>query len=98
MVACCKIELSFFSLMIVPENISSNGIAPHGLCHLNSMPPIFSWNPCGMHFTAYDLKRLPIKQEILRRKTERMFTLSKKHERTKEQAKNSNNSLHYISV
>src|SRR5437868_15309525 len=60
MVARSKIKTAFFDFMIIPENISCDGIAAHCFCHPDSMTPVFSWNSCRMHFSADDLERFAI--------------------------------------
>jgi len=49
---------------IIPEDIGGNGIAAHGFCHLDAMAPVCFRDPGGMHFTADDLERFSIQQEL----------------------------------
>ena len=50
--AVLKSKNTFNGLVVIPENISRDSIAAHGLCHLYAVPPVFSWNPRGMNFSA----------------------------------------------
>ena len=69
-VACASLEIEspLGHLVMIPENVSGNGVQPHRLRHADAMPPILLRDAVGMNLSGPHLKRLAVQQEIIRAK------------------------------
>ena len=71
-----EIKSSLGYLVLIPENVSGDGVQAHRLRHLDTVPPILFRNAAGMNLARAHLKRFPVEQEIIRAKGEDMLGLA----------------------
>ena len=71
-----EIKSSLGYLVLIPENVSGDGVQAHRLRHLDTVPPILFRIPAGMNLARAHLKRFPVEQEIIRAKGEDMLGLA----------------------
>lgn len=60
-------------LMEVPEVVGRHHVAPHGLEHLEAMPPVRTWDAAVVHLTAAQDGRLTVNEEVFLPDLKRML-------------------------
>jgi len=58
------VECPLLELMKIPEEIGADGVESHGLAELEPVTPVFPGDACEVDFSAPDLKRLFVEEEV----------------------------------
>ncbi|CAN0639282.1 hypothetical protein BCEP27_100162 [Burkholderia cepacia] len=58
-----EVESAVCRLVKIPHDVHGDGVHAHRLRHLDPVPPVFTRDPCGMHFTAANLEWSTVEQK-----------------------------------